>query len=201
MAANKANGVLGLIRRSFQFIDSEMMKQLYKGLVRPHLEYATAVSSPHYIKDSTLLENVQRRATKLVPEIRNLEYQERLQALDPPSLQYRRMRGDLIEAYKFTKGVYNVDTESLLPAREYTKTRGHEYKLEKQRGRLNLRAKFFSLRIRDAWSNLPAEIVTAPSLSSFKGRIDEHLKHLRYSTEHSLITKAAERQPPRSTKG
>ena len=96
-AASKANRLVGLIRRSFNYIDAQMMVQLFKSIVRPHLEYANVVWSPLYKKDSELLENVQRRATKLVPELRNCDYEERLRLLGLPSLTYRRLRGDLIE--------------------------------------------------------------------------------------------------------
>ena len=61
---NKANRMLGLIKRSFSFMDKEMFLPLYKALIRPHLEYATVVWSPFLKKDIFLIENVQRRATR-----------------------------------------------------------------------------------------------------------------------------------------
>ncbi len=54
------------------------------------------------------LERVQRRATKLVSSLKDMPYEDRLQALNLPSLAYRRMRGDAIEIYKYTHGKYNV---------------------------------------------------------------------------------------------
>ena len=65
-----------------------MFLQLYRALVRPHLEYASPVWSPSLKKHITTIENVQRRATKLVPNIRNLTYTERLKYLGIPSLEY-----------------------------------------------------------------------------------------------------------------
>ena len=185
-AANKANGILGLIRRSFKFLDAEMLKQLYKGLIRPHLEYANVVWSPQYAKDATLLENVQRRATKMVPEIKNLEYEDRLKALRLPSLLYRRRRGDLIEVYKYKQEIYNVKSEGLLPPSKYDRTRGHTYKLEKQSCRLDLRKKFFSLRVHTVWNQLPKEVAEAPSLNSFKSRLDKYLWDLQYCIKYPL---------------
>ena len=64
---NKANSVAGAIRRSFEYLDKDTFKKLYTALVRPHLEYANAVWNPYKKKDITTLENVQRRATKMVP--------------------------------------------------------------------------------------------------------------------------------------
>ena len=66
----KANRMLGLIKRSFSFMDKEMFLPLYKALIRPHLEYATVVWSPFLKKDIFLIEKVQRRATKLVKFIK-----------------------------------------------------------------------------------------------------------------------------------
>ena len=63
---NLANRNLGIIFRTFTFLDTEIFLTLYKSLVRPHLEYATVVWSPLYKKDRIAIENVQRRATRLV---------------------------------------------------------------------------------------------------------------------------------------
>ena len=62
-AAGKANRLVGLIRRSFSYLDGPMMVKLFKALVRPHLENANVVWSPQLKKDSALLESVQRRAS------------------------------------------------------------------------------------------------------------------------------------------
>ena len=95
----KANKTLGLIRRSFVYLDCDTLKMLFTGIVRPSLEYGNVVWHPRFKKDIELLERVQQRATKLVPELRGLSYEERLRKLDLPSLEYRRLRGDVIEAY------------------------------------------------------------------------------------------------------
>ena len=105
--ANKANRVLGLIRRNFDNLDEEMLALMYKSLVRPHLEHCHAVVYPQYVKQE-MLEAVQRRATRLVPKIRKKEYPERLEKLKLPSLAYHPRRGDVIEVYKYTHNTYNV---------------------------------------------------------------------------------------------
>jgi hypothetical protein len=89
---NKANKILGMIRRSFEFMDIQVMKRLYTSLVRPHLEFSNVAWSPRLIKDQKLPEGVQRRATRLVPELKHLDYEDRLQKMRLPSLYYRRKR-------------------------------------------------------------------------------------------------------------
>ena len=81
-ASKTANMMLGLISRYFDHKAPEVMKKLYTAFVRPHLEYAIQFWSPNCIKDQNLLERVQRRATKLIPTLRNLSYEERLKQLD-----------------------------------------------------------------------------------------------------------------------
>ena len=96
-----------------------------------------------YEKDAELLESVQRRATKMVPEMKNCDYATRLKKLALPSLSYRRKRGDMIEVYKYTHGLYKV---SALPVEvEEKTTRGHNYKLKKNRCSTTRRLKKSSL--------------------------------------------------------
>ena len=167
VAANKGNKILGIIRRSFTYLDRDIMTQLFKALVRPHLEYGNSVWSPFYKKDITVIENVQRRATKLITELKDVPYQERLWSLNLPSLVYRRLRGDLIETYKYTHNHYNIESDKLLP-RATAITRGHSLKLSKQRFNLDVRKRFYSNRVNNDWNCLPEEIANAPSINSFK---------------------------------
>ena len=85
---------------------------------RPHLEYGATVWNPHFKKQITLIENVQRRATKQIPGLAYLSYLERLQLLKLPTLQYRRYRGDMIEMYKLSHGHYD---EAATPERKLQK--------------------------------------------------------------------------------
>ena len=86
---NKANAIMGLIRRSFKFLDCGMFRKLYTTFVRPHIEYAQSVWSPHLAKYVNILENVQVRATKLVDGMKGLDYADRLRKLNLPTLQHR----------------------------------------------------------------------------------------------------------------
>ena len=99
-AVAKATQILAVIRRTFQAIDCVTLPLLFKTLVRPHLEYGGCIWGPFSKADQKAVERVQRRATKLVPELRHKPYPERLRLLDLPSLYHRRRRGDMIKTYQ-----------------------------------------------------------------------------------------------------
>jgi len=82
----KANQMLGLIRRTFTYMDCELMKQLFINVVRPHLEYGNVVWHPFLKQDTELIEGVLHRATRMVPGLAKLSYEERLQKMHLPSL-------------------------------------------------------------------------------------------------------------------
>ena len=143
---NKANSMMGLIRRSFVHMDEDMFKKLFKALVHPHLEYANTIWNPTKIKDITAIENVQQRATKYIPTLKNLTYEERLKKLNLPTLQFRRLRGDLIETYKLLTGKYDKTVSNILPTRQESSSslpsRGHALKIFQQRAEKTLRQNF-----------------------------------------------------------
>jgi hypothetical protein len=186
-ASNKANQMVGLIKRSFGFIDCDMIVQLIKGLIRPQLEYGNAAWAPLYGKDATLIENVQRRATKLVPQLSEMTYEERLRKLKLPSLTYRRLRGDLIEAYKYLHGLYKVTQSVFVKNTSTYNTRGHNLRIPHERCHLEIRKNFISVRVAEVWNDLPEKVVNAPSVDAFKGRVDRHLRKYWYSTEFPII--------------
>ena len=121
---NKANSICGLIRRTMSFLDMNTFKTLFTALVRPHLEYGHSVWYPYLKRQVNAIENVQRRASKLVPGLKDLSYEERLRKLKLPTLAYRRYRGDMIEMYKLTHSLYDDQvTENFLEFKD-SQTRG-----------------------------------------------------------------------------
>jgi len=178
---NKANKMLGLIRRSFTYLDKDSMKTLYVSLIRPILEYGHVITYPRFSKSAVILENVQKRATSMIPELRDLEYKERLKILNLQSLYYRRDRGDMIECFKMTHGVYDIKPLLII---DYDNTRrGHPFKLKHQASKRDVRHKYFSLRVVANWNALPVDVVSAPSLNSFKSRLDSYWKEYMFTLE------------------
>jgi len=91
-----------VIKRTIKHKNIIVMVQLYKSLVRPHLEYCSPVWNPHYSKDKAMVERVQHRFTRLFSELRVMT---RLKTLKLWSLEERRNRADLIEVYKLMHGL------------------------------------------------------------------------------------------------
>ena len=178
-AASAANSMLGRIKRTFTCMDKEMFLPIYKTLVRPRMEHAIQAWCPYLQKDISKLEKIQRRATKLVPALANLTYEERLISLDLTTLEERRSRGDMIQVFKIVNGLDKVGAgEEFLkletgPLSE--RTRGHAFKLKKPRHRTSKRNKFFSSRVVDKWNKLPEHIVRSKNVNSFKNSYDKYL--------------------------
>ncbi len=193
LQVNKANQIVGIIRRTFKHLDYKNFSLLFKALVRPHLEYASSVWSPYKKKDIETVENVQRRATKMLPKLKDIPYEERLKYLKLPTLRFRRLRGDMIETYKIMNNIYDESvTKGLFTRNTSERTRGHTLKINKNNCRLDIRKHYFTNRVVDVWNSLPESIVTAKNVKAFERRLDGHWKEhpmiYDFNTDYNFMT-------------
>jgi hypothetical protein len=190
-AVAKANQILGIIKRSFTCCDSDSVCRLYKTMVRPHLEYANAAWGPTSKGDSDSIESVQRRATRMIPEVKDLPYEDRLRTLNLPSMKYRRVRGDMIQTFKIIKGIDRINPDDMFLKCQSGTTRGHSEKLMKSHCRTNLRLKFFSNRVISDWNSLPESVIQCKSVLDFKIALDNFWQHKFFQNDLSEASRMA----------
>ena len=165
-ACKDATRNINLIKRTFLSRSPTFLSNMLKTYVRPKLEYCVQVWNPVYIGDSTMMEKVQNRLTKMLPRGRQLIPEERNARLKITDHKTRRLRGDLIHVYEM------YDAENLFPRASNNRTRGHSKKLKVQSVNLNLRKHSFTIRYIETWNSLPEDIVNAENLNIFKSKID-----------------------------
>ena len=171
-AVTKANKLLGIIRRSFEYINADTMLYLYKSLIRPIIEYGNVIWGPHYVIDQQAIEKIQHKATKLIPELRHDSYQERLSKLSLPSLVYRRQRGDLISLYQLINQHFNIDINDFF---RYQKYKPHAKRF--------CCVNFFTLRTINNWNSLPVNVVESATVNSFKNSLDSFWSYKHYISD------------------
>ena len=176
-SVNTANRMTGIVNRNFKLMGHEVFINLYKSLLRPHLEYASVVWCRSTIRDQKRIEGVQRRATKLVSSITDISYPQRLQILGIPSLQYRRLRADMLQVYKIIHGIDRVKPSSIFQLVDSLRTRGHKFKISKQRSNTSFRLHSFSNRVVYVWNALSEHVVDSPNVNIFKSRLNSIWKN------------------------
>ena len=175
IAASKGNQILGLIRRTITYKEKQLIVPLYKAIVRPHFEYCIQTWRPYLKKDTDKLERIQRRKTKMIPELRDLSYESRLLQCGLTTLETRRLRRDQIEVFKIVNGYEDVDRNIFFKLKKGSIIRGRKAALVKEQCRLDMRKYSFSQRLINEWNKLPIDWVNASSANMFKNRIDINL--------------------------
>ena len=160
------------IKLAFTYIDEEMTKKLIASMIRPRLEYAALVWSPHLKKEIRKVERIQRAATKLPETLSNNTYEERLEKLGLMTSETRRERGDLIALYRMQEGLEKLDREDLV-VHDRSGTRGNSKKLKKSVCRRDVKKYSFPYRSVSTWNGLDEETVCAKTIHEFKDKLDK----------------------------
>ena len=177
LVAQKANHILGCIKRSTASRVREVILPCCSALVRPHLESCIQLWSPQHWKDMELLEWVQRTATKKFRGLEQLSCEGRLRELGLFSLYKRRLAGRPYSSLPVTEGTYKKAGEGLSTRACCDRTRGKGLKLKEGRFRLDIRTKF-TMRLVRHWNRFPRDVVAAPFLETVKAKLYGALSNL-----------------------
>jgi len=126
--------------------------------VRPVVEYNSIIWSPATVRDIDSLESVQRRFTKRLPGLKNINYYDRLERLNVATLELRHLRADLLWCYKVDFGLAHVNVNEFLEFSSCDNTRGHKYRLFKHQTTACVRSIFFCERAVNVWNFLPDNV-------------------------------------------
>jgi len=142
-------------------------------MVRLHLEYANSVWCP-YKRDIGVIEQVQKRATKLIISLKHILHMEILKQLKLPTLKYRHLCGDMI-VFKIVYNYYGSKTVVKMNFNSFQITRRNKYKLRKfVKCHYKSRKYSFCSRLVNVWNTLPNNMVEADTINIFKNRLNKH---------------------------
>jgi hypothetical protein len=166
---SKSNAIAKKLFKCFHHKSNDIIKKIYVSTIRPKLEYANTVWRPTSIKHIRMLEAVQKRCTKY-GKLSSVRYANRLLSLNLSRLDMRRVRGDLIQVFKF---LHDYDKVNLVksPLSHNTNTRG-VLKLTTELCSHNSRSSFLFTRVAKIWNALPSYLKIAKSINEFKNLLD-----------------------------
>ena len=176
----KATKILNLIRRNLAGCSKTAKNRAYLALVRPHLEFAVPVWSPHLKKDITALEKVQKRAARWICAKWdratfkwNKSYEDCCNELNWVTLERRR---DILTCCQVYKIVNNLDCIRFQCYFSFsnTITRSHSLSLVCNHSRINSFRYSFFIRSAFLWNSLPSDLVQSISYNSFKLKLKHY---------------------------
>ena len=117
----------------------------------------------------------------MIPEVRNHSYQQQLKDLRKfrklsISLVERRLRGQLIEVFKYLNRCNNVSPIGLFDYDFNDRTRNNKKKLIVKRFNRSVAQHFFPINITTTWNALPYNVVNSRAVNTFKNHLDAHWK-------------------------
>jgi len=168
----KANSILGQIKRAFNTRDKNIIINAYRTYVLPHLDYCCQIWSPGTKKMVQKIEQVQKRALRLIPCLKHLSYADKLKRLGMLSLENRRVWFDLITKFK-EESLTKDDTETKTDQR--ITRRQADNKLEKPKFKLDIKKNAYKTRVIDSWNLLPKDIRNSRTLNTFKLNVRKYL--------------------------
>ena len=165
-ACRKANMEINRIKRSFVSRNPTFLSNIFKLYVRPHIEYCVEVWNPVFREDINKMERVQNKMSRLIREGSRVRPQERNARLGISSHEIRRLRGDLINIYKY------VNKGALFTLRDDSRLRGNDKAIRRPMFQANPKRHSFAYRSVDEWNILPNFVVNSETLNVFKSNID-----------------------------
>ena len=176
-AVKKANSILGQMSRTVHYRDKDVWINLYKTYVRQHLESSVQAWSPWYVKDIELLERIQERAVNMVTGLRSKVYSDELRELKLTTLHDRRIRGDMIQTWKYVHGrnpggknLFNMSKDQHERLSRHT---SKPLNIARPNARLEIRKNFFTSRCVGKWNSLPHSVQKVEELNDFKNAYDK----------------------------
>ena len=182
-AASKAMKILNLLRRTMHGTSTEAKKRAFVMLVRPHLEYAAPVWSPHVQRDIETLEHVQRRAAHWIcskwdrtNRKWSKTYEEARKELSWPSIRDRHIFLTFCQIFKIIHSLDCINFDSYL-SYSSRPSRSHNQTFRCVPSRLNCYRFSFFINAPFLWNSLPPQIVSTESYLLFKSRMRNYLLH------------------------
>ena len=173
--AQKAGGLAQNLLRSTVCRSPDFMVTLFTSHVRPIIDYCSSVWNVGYIQDIRIIEAIQRRWTKRVTGLGDMDYGQRLKFLGLFSIQGRLLRADLIYYWKILTGRCSIPSDTIFQLAPPCGTRGHPLKLMVPRCNTDVRKRCFAVRCINEWNMLPYAVVMSTSLHTFKKNLVAHL--------------------------
>ena len=175
--ANKATKTLGFLRRNFgKQCPTDVKKLAYTSLVRPQLEYASAVWDPYKQNQIDKLEKIQRRAVRFIcgDYQRDSSVTNMREMIKLPTLEERRKRTRLTIFYKITTNQIAIPIPTYITQRQRSTRRSQNQRFIRLGSNMDAyKYSFFPRTLKD-WDDLPQDIIELPSVEQFKVAVNTY---------------------------